>query len=89
MATATITSKGQVTIPVDVRKRLGLKPGDRIDFIVDAGGEVRLRAKKVPIEKLLGAFHKPGRKRVSAAQIKEAVLDQATEDWERIRSQED
>ena len=89
MATATITSKGQVTIPVDVRKRLGLKPGDRIDFIVDAGGGVRLRAKKVPIEKLVGAFHKRGRKAVSVARMKKAVLDQAAEDWERIGSQED
>lgn len=29
---ATITSKGQITIPVRVRRRLGLKPGDVVDF---------------------------------------------------------
>ena len=32
MTAATVTSKGQVTIPVDVRNRLGLESGDRIEF---------------------------------------------------------
>ena len=34
MATATITAKGQTTIPKSVRDRLNLKPGDRVEFIV-------------------------------------------------------
>jgi AbrB family looped-hinge helix DNA binding protein len=33
MSTATITSKGQITIPADVRERLGLQAGDRIEFV--------------------------------------------------------
>ena len=32
MASATVTSKGQITIPIEVRKELSLKPGDRIEF---------------------------------------------------------
>lgn len=32
---STISSKGQVTVPRDVRNRLGLKPGDRIEFVLD------------------------------------------------------
>lgn len=36
-----ITSKGQVTIPQDVRERAGLMPGTDVDFVI-AGGEVRL-----------------------------------------------
>jgi antitoxin PrlF len=35
MTSATITSKGQVTIPVDVRNQLGLAAGDRIEFILN------------------------------------------------------
>ena len=35
--TATITSKGQVTIPIEVRKRLGLSEGDRIEFLATVG----------------------------------------------------
>jgi antitoxin PrlF len=37
-----VTSKGQVTIPRDVRKRLGITPGSEVDFQLDDGGVVRL-----------------------------------------------
>lgn len=33
-----VTSKGQVTIPLDVRRRLGIEPGSEVDFRVDADG---------------------------------------------------
>ena len=35
MSTATVTSKGQITIPIDVRTGLGLETGDRVDFVFD------------------------------------------------------
>lgn len=39
MSSATVTSKGQVTIPIDVRTRPGLKPGSRLVFVpLDNGG---------------------------------------------------
>lgn len=38
METAKVTSKGQITIPVRVRRRLGLKPGDTIIFVENEGG---------------------------------------------------
>lgn len=38
MSTATLTSKGQITIPAHVRRRLGLESGDRIEFIEIDGG---------------------------------------------------
>jgi antitoxin PrlF len=53
---ATVTSKGQVTIPIAVRNRLGLKEGDRLAFI-NQGGEmiVRLdRGQKNPFADYLG-----------------------------------
>ncbi len=37
MARTRITSKGQVTIPKDVRERLGLRPGDEIEFAEEGG----------------------------------------------------
>ncbi|MEX2535543.1 MAG: AbrB/MazE/SpoVT family DNA-binding domain-containing protein [Trueperaceae bacterium] len=37
IALATVSSKGQVTIPMEVRKRLGLKQGDRVEFIMENG----------------------------------------------------
>lgn len=38
MATATVTSKGQVTIPVEVRDRLGIRPGTRLEFVATESG---------------------------------------------------
>ena len=45
---STITSKGQVTIPVEIRRHLGVSTNDRIAFVVDDSGEVRLRAPHYP-----------------------------------------
>ena len=43
MAAATLTSKGQSTIPLDVRRRLNLDVGDRIEFVEVADGEFVMR----------------------------------------------
>ena len=57
----TLTSKGQVTIPKAVRKRLGLKPGSKIDFRLNEAGEVVVKpadaTRRVPgrFERLLGS----------------------------------
>lgn len=53
MQASTLTSKGQVTIPANVRKQLGLRPGDRVGFIVE-DGEVRLVRKESRIEAAFG-----------------------------------
>lgn len=53
MQTSTLTAKGQVTIPADVRKRLGLHPGDHVAFIVE-GDEVRLVRRESRIEAAFG-----------------------------------
>lgn len=43
-----VTSKGQVTIPKAVRDRLGVAPGDRVEFAYSATGEVMLRKAEAP-----------------------------------------
>ena len=45
MSRATLTSKGQLTVPKDVRDRLGLKSGDRVAFEFE-GDAVRLRVER-------------------------------------------
>lgn len=56
MRVATVTSKGQVTIPAQVRKELGIEEGDRLAFEV-ADGEARVRVmKRVRLSQLLGAL---------------------------------
>lgn len=45
MSRSTLTSKGQLTVPKDVRERLGLKRGDRVVFEFE-GDSVRLKVEK-------------------------------------------
>lgn len=54
MATAAVTSKGQITIPVEVRKKLGIKPGDRARFVEGENGEIILKPKTGSIMDLKG-----------------------------------
>lgn len=46
MTTAAVTSKGQITIPAEVRKELRLRKGDRVVFVKGDRGEYILKAKK-------------------------------------------
>lgn len=53
---STITSKGQVTIPAEIRKYLGITTNDKIGFVIDDEGVVRLRVPRYPnIASLRGA----------------------------------
>ncbi|MBI3977213.1 MAG: AbrB/MazE/SpoVT family DNA-binding domain-containing protein [Chloroflexi bacterium] len=53
---STITSKGQVTIPAEVRRHLGLKSGDKLSFVIEPEGTVHLRAPRYPtVASLRGA----------------------------------
>ncbi|WP_263356272.1 AbrB/MazE/SpoVT family DNA-binding domain-containing protein [Acidicapsa ligni] len=58
MASATMTSKGQITIPIEVRTELGLKAGDRIEFARNEQGRVVLLPKNGSVQALKGMFGK-------------------------------
>jgi antitoxin PrlF len=68
-AAATLTSKGQTTIPKEIRDSLGIKPGDRMTFTLMPDGTVILRVKSKSIMELAGVLHKKGRKPVSIEQM--------------------
>lgn len=59
MSLATLTSKGQVTIPLDVREALNLQPQDKLNFTVLPDGTVIVRAKKRSIRDLAGQLVPP------------------------------
>jgi antitoxin PrlF len=61
MATAAVTSKGQITIPIEVREDLGLKAGDRVLFIKGEKGEYILKAKTGSIMDLKGVVKWSGK----------------------------
>lgn len=73
MPSAKITSKGQVTLPKQVREQLRLKPGDRVDFVVGEDGQVRLKAGRLHVSELKGLLHEPDRPAVSLEEMEEAI----------------
>jgi antitoxin PrlF len=54
--TATVTSKGQITVPLEIRERLGLKQGDRVEFVAEKNRTIVRRAasKENPFAKYVG-----------------------------------
>lgn len=61
MSTSTLTSKGQTTIPKDVRKRLNLQPGDRLEFVIDEDGRVLVLPASIDASELAGMLKSPAR----------------------------
>ena len=65
MALATLTSKGQVTIPKAIRNSLHLHAGDKIEFVITEGKKAFFRPVARKVDDVFGRLHKPGRKPVS------------------------
>jgi AbrB family looped-hinge helix DNA binding protein len=61
MATAAVTAKGQITIPLEVRKKLGIKPGDQGHFVESENDESFLRPKTGSVMDLKGMAHWTGK----------------------------
>ena len=71
-----ITSKGQATIPKEIRDHLGLKPGDRVKFFVHPDGTVVLLP-KLPASALRGMLKSS--RRVTIDAMNEAILEGASQ----------
>ena len=82
MSEAKMTSKGQITVPKDIRMKLGLKPGDRIRFLLEADGRVKLMPAKRDISELVGILPKP-RRVVSIEEMDEAIGRAVVEEFAR------
>ena len=79
VAVATLTSKGQVTIPVQVRTALGIEAGDRIEFVEIAKGQFAIVAATRSVRELNGRFEDRRRKPVSIAEMNSAIARRASE----------
>jgi antitoxin PrlF len=66
---ATLTSKGQTTIPKEIRDGLGMKPGDRMTFTLMPDATVVMRVKTKSVTELAGLLHKKGRKAIPVEQL--------------------
>jgi len=66
---ATLTSKGQTTIPKEIRDSLGMKSGDRMTFTLMPDATIVMRVKSGSLTELAGKLHKKGRKPVPVEQL--------------------
>jgi antitoxin PrlF len=78
MAAATLTSKGQVTIPVQVRAELGVDAGDRIEFVRVGKGEFNIVAATRSVRELSGMLYRKGRKPISIDEMNAAIAKGAS-----------
>jgi antitoxin PrlF len=69
---STITSKGQLTLPKEIRKILNLHSGNKVEFILDSDGNVKMVPIKSSIKDLKGIVPKPN-KVVSLDEMQEAI----------------
>lgn len=73
MALATLTTKGQVTIPKKIRESLKLHTGDKIEIIVTEKREAIIRPISKKVDDLFCKLHKPGRKAVTIEAMNDAI----------------
>lgn len=74
MATVTLTSKRQTTIPKEICLHLHVRPGDRLRFVIEEDGRVVLLPVTVKISELKGILPPP-RKRVTVEDMKRAIRE--------------
>lgn len=75
MSTATMTSKGQITIPKEVRAELGLTTGSKVMFVRLRNGTYRIVPRTGRIEDLAGLLYDPDRPPMTIEDINEAIAE--------------
>ena len=76
---STVTAKGQVTLPKELRDRLGIVPGKPLDFEIDAGGNLVARPLRRDATAVLGILKRPGQAAVGVEEMDTAIADSAVE----------
>ena len=73
MATSTLSSKGQITVPKLIREHLHVVEGDQVDFAIAANGDVITHRINGSISALAGLLHRPDREAVSREKMDQAI----------------
>ncbi len=79
MSTATMTSKGQITVPKDVREDLGLVPGSKVMFVKLPNGQYNVVPRTGKIQDLFGMLHQPGVPAMTIEEINDAIAEGGAE----------
>lgn len=80
MTIATLTSKGQITIPKEIRNRLMLDTGDQIDFQFTAQGDVLLRPVTRHVNEVFGRLSQPDQQVLTVTEMDAAIRRRAGAD---------
>jgi AbrB family looped-hinge helix DNA binding protein len=83
MSTATLTSKGQITIPADVRRVLNVQTGDRVEFVQIEPGRFELVAATRSVRELKGLFGKVART-VSIEEMNRTIAERGASAASRV-----
>ncbi len=71
---ATVTDKGQVTVPKEIRDRTGIAPGSRLDFELMDDGTLRVRVLKRGASNLFGLMQRPQAESLSVEAMDEGIV---------------
>ena len=77
MSLARMSSKGQITVPKEIREHLHIRRGDQVEFLIRPSGEVMLKPKALDISDLYGMAKSD--KTVTLAEMKAAIRKRAVE----------
>jgi antitoxin PrlF len=83
MPRATMTTRGRVTIPKEIREKLNLKPGSRISFWIESSGRVVLQPLKSDFRSLKGILRSPHKRPLTIKEMDEAIGDAVCAEYER------
>ena len=86
MPGSTISSKGQITIPKEIRAALRVESGDRVQFVVRPDGVVELRPETVDLLELVGILEPLEGRHASVEQMHEASRNRAVQSFKRSRA---
>ena len=81
MSLATLTSKGQVTIPKKIREALKLHTGDKIEIIITDKREAIIRPVSKKVDDIFCKLHGPDRKTVSVEAMDDAIKNRMKDEF--------
>ncbi|MBI3371382.1 MAG: type II toxin-antitoxin system PrlF family antitoxin [Betaproteobacteria bacterium] len=78
MTVATLTSKGRTAIPKQVRDYLKLRPGDKLDFVIESDGRVVIKPATLDVRNLKGFLKRRDGKELSIEKMNATIARAAT-----------
>lgn len=79
MPTSTLTSKGQITIPKEIRQHFQLRTGQRVEFQIGDSGQLVLKPKTQDIRSLKGILRTNRKRPVSLRAMDKAIAEGASQ----------